>query len=195
MAFINHISNEITCKIVYDGPSMAGKTTNIQWLYYNLSVKKKKSHIQIPLDLERTQFFDFFPIELGTVQGVKIRFHLYTVPGQKKLQEHRQTVFKGVDGVVFVADSQPEKMPLNKWALEQLEILLKQQGQNLLEFPLVFQYNKRDLVNPTPLEQMRLTLNHHNAKDNDAIAKTGEGIMTSFKSITQLILDQLNRTK
>ena len=150
MSFINYSSREINCKIVYYGPGLCGKTTNLQYIYAKTSPEAKGKMISLATETERTLFFDFLPLSLGEIRGFKTRFHLYTVPGQVFYDASRKLILKGVDGVVFVADSQIERMEANIESLENLRTNLAEQGYNLDKLPYVIQYNKRDLPNVGP---------------------------------------------
>ena len=156
MSFINYSSREINCKIVYYGPGLCGKTTNLQWIYSKTNPDLKGKMISLATETERTLFFDFLPLALGQIRGFKTRFHLYTVPGQVFYDASRKLILKGVDGVVFVADSQVERMEANIESLENLRINLAEQGADLDTTPYVVQYNKRDLPNAAPLEDCLL---------------------------------------
>ncbi|MEA3508863.1 MAG: GTPase domain-containing protein, partial [candidate division NC10 bacterium] len=144
MSFINYAAREINCKLVYYGPGLCGKTTNLQFIYKKVDPATKGKLISLATETERTLFFDFLPLELGTVRGFKTRFHLYTVPGQIFYEASRKLILKGVDGVVFVADSQLERMEANIQSVEDMNIHLKEQGIDPVKIPLVMQYNKRD---------------------------------------------------
>jgi hypothetical protein len=154
MTFINYASREINCKIVYYGPGLCGKTTNLQWIYDKTNPNAKGKLISLATETDRTLFFDFLPLELGTVRGFKTRFHLYTVPGQVFYDASRKLILKGVDGVIFVADSQVERMDANVESIDNLQINLKAQGYDLLAIPYVLQLNKRDLPNVAPVDEM-----------------------------------------
>src|SRR5437879_1925454 len=145
MSFINYSSREINCKIVYYGPGLCGKTTNLQFIYKRTKPEAKGKMISLATETERTLFFDFLPLSLGEIRGFKTRFHLYTVPGQVFYDASRKLILKGVDGVVFVADSQVERIDANVESMENLKINLEEQGYNYPTIPLVVQYNKRDL--------------------------------------------------
>ena len=155
MSFINYSSREINCKIVYYGPGLCGKTTNLQFIYSKTNPDLKGKMISLATETERTLFFDFLPLALGQIRGFKTRFHLYTVPGQVFYDASRKLILKGVDGVVFVADSQIERMEANLESMDNLKINLLEQGFELEKVPFVIQYNKRDLPNAAPLEEMR----------------------------------------
>ena len=162
MTFINYASREINCKIVYYGPGLCGKTTNLQYIYDSTAPQAKGKLISLATETDRTLFFDFMPLELGTVRGFKTRFHLYTVPGQVYYDASRKLILKGVDGVVFVADSQEERMDANIESLYNLEENLQSQGYNLIDIPYVLQLNKRDLPNVVPTEELVSELNRKN---------------------------------
>src|ERR1019366_9109386 len=176
MSFFNHNAKEIHCKIVYYGPSLGGKTTNLQWVYQNTAEDQKSKLIALNTDVERTLFFDFLPLNLGEIRGYKTRFHLYTVPGQVVYDASRKLIMKGLDGVIFVADSQAERWEENIESMNNLETNLQQQGYDIRQVPLVIQYNKRDLPNVTPIQEMRKALNRYNATEFEAIATQGIGV-------------------
>jgi signal recognition particle receptor subunit beta len=159
MSFINYSSREINCKLVYYGPGLGGKTTNLQFIYARTSPEAKGKMISLATETERTLFFDFLPLSLGEIRGFKTRFHLYTVPGQVFYDASRKLILKGVDGVVFVADSQVERMEANIESVENLRQNLIEQGYNLDKLPYIVQYNKRDLPNAAPLDELRSQLN------------------------------------
>src|SRR5512133_47944 len=180
MSFINYASREINCKIVYYGPGLCGKTTNLQYIYQKTAADAKGKMISLATETERTLFFDFLPLALGEIRGFKTRFHLYTVPGQVFYDASRKLILKGVDGVVFVADSQEERMEANVESVENLRINLAEQGYNLDKLPYIIQYNKRDLPNVTPLEDLRRELNTRDVPDFEACAHTGEGVFETL---------------
>ncbi len=155
MSFINYSSREINCKIVYYGPGLCGKTTNLQFIYSKTNPDLKGKMISLATETERTLFFDFLPLALGQIRGFKTRFHLYTVPGQVFYDASRKLILKGVDGVVFVADSQIERMEANLESLDNLKVNLAEQGSDLDKTPYIVQYNKRDLPNAAPLDEIR----------------------------------------
>ncbi|HKY04518.1 MAG TPA: gliding-motility protein MglA, partial [Blastocatellia bacterium] len=158
MTFINYASREINCKIVYYGPGLGGKTTNLQYIYDSTAAQAKGKLISLATETDRTLFFDFLPLDLGTVRGFKTRFHLYTVPGQVFYDASRKLILKGVDGVVFVADSQRERMDANVESIFNLEQNLKQHGYDLAKIPYVLQLNKRDLPNTVPMDDLKAEL-------------------------------------
>jgi hypothetical protein len=193
MAFINYASREINCKIVYYGPGLCGKTTNLQTIYQRTSPDARGKMISLATETERTLFFDFLPLALGDIRGFKTRFHLYTVPGQVFYDASRKLILKGVDGVVFVADSQEERLDANIESMENLKDNLEEQGYQLEKLPFVIQYNKRDLPNQTPLEELRDLLNPDNVPDFEACALTGEGVFETLKAVAKQILVELKK--
>ncbi len=193
MSFINYASREINCKIVYYGPGLCGKTTNLQFVYQKTSPEAKGKMISLATETERTLFFDFLPLALGEIRGFKTRFHLYTVPGQVFYDASRKLILKGVDGVVFVADSQEERLDANIESLENLKVNLEEQGYQLEKLPFVMQYNKRDLPNVTPVEELRALLNPDGVPEYEACATTGEGVFETLKAVAKLILVDLKK--
>jgi signal recognition particle receptor subunit beta len=193
MSFINYASREINCKIVYYGPGLCGKTTNLQFVYNKTAQEARGKMISLATETERTLFFDFLPLALGEIKGFKTRFHLYTVPGQVFYDASRKLILKGVDGVVFVADSQEERMDANIESLDNLAINLREQGYDLNKIPFVIQYNKRDLPNIVSVEELRRELNLTNIPDFEACATTGEGVFETLKAIAKLILIDLKK--
>jgi hypothetical protein len=193
MSFINYASREINCKIVYYGPGLCGKTTNLQHVYQKTAPDAKGKMISLATETERTLFFDFLPLALGEIRGFKTRFHLYTVPGQVFYDASRKLILKGVDGVVFVADSQEERFDANIESLDNLRINLEEQGYDLDKIPFVIQYNKCDLPNVTPLEELRALLNPRGVPEFQACATTGEGVFETLKSVAKLILVELRQ--
>lgn len=188
MSFVNYHTKEINCKIVYYGPGLGGKTTNIQYVYQKTSGDAKGKIISLNTENERTLFFDFLPLELGEIRGFKTRFHLYTVPGQVFYEASRKLIIRGVDGIVFVADSQVEKMEANRESLESLKRNLIEQGCDIQKIPLVMQWNKRDLPNVTSIEEMERTLNLWKSPSYQAIALKGQGVFDTLKTISKLVL-------
>ena len=159
MSLINYASREINCKLVYYGPGLGGKTTNLEYVYQKVAPTSRGKMISLATETERTLFFDFLPVDLGTIRGFKTRFHLYTVPGQVYYNASRKLILKGVDGVVFVADSQIERMEANIEAMQNLYDNLAEHGYDLTKLPFVVQYNKRDLPNAAPLAELQSALN------------------------------------
>lgn len=195
MSFINYASREINCKIVYYGPGLCGKTTNLQFVYQKTAPDAKGKMISLATETERTLFFDFLPLSLGEIRGFKTRFHLYTVPGQVFYDASRKLILKGVDGVVFVADSQEERIDANIESLENLRTNLKEQGYDLDKLPYIIQYNKRDLPGAMSVEELRRELNTTNVPEFEACATTGEGVFETLKAVAKLILVDLKKGK
>jgi mutual gliding-motility protein MglA len=194
MTFINYASREINCKIVYYGPGLCGKTTNLQYIYDKTNPGAKGKLISLATETDRTLFFDFLPLELGTVRGFKTRFHLYTVPGQVFYDASRKLILKGVDGVIFVADSQVERMDANVEAIENLKSNLKSQGYDLMNIPYVLQLNKRDLPNVESVEEMKRLLMQKNEPVFEAVAAKGPGVFETLKGVAKLVLSELTKT-
>ena len=193
MSFINYSSREINCKIVYYGPGLCGKTTNLQFIYNKTNPELKGKMISLATETERTLFFDFLPLALGQIRGFKTRFHLYTVPGQVFYDASRKLILKGVDGVVFVADSQVERMEANIESLDNLRVNLSEQGYELDKISCVIQYNKRDLPNAADLEEMRRLLNPGNLPEFEACATTGQGVFETLKAVARGVLRDLKQ--
>ena len=193
MSFINYSSREINCKIVFYGPGLCGKTTNLQFIYNKTNPDAKGKMISLATETERTLFFDFLPLSLGEIRGFKTRFHLYTVPGQVFYDASRKLILKGVDGVVFVADSQIERMEANLESLENLRINLAEQGYDLDKIPFVLQYNKRDLPNAAEVVELRRLLNPRMVPDYEASATIGNGVFETLKAVAKLVLTELKK--
>ncbi len=191
MSFVNYNTREINCKIVYYGPGLGGKTTNIQYVYQRTSGESKGKMISLNTENERTLFFDFLPLDLGEIRGFKTRFHLYTVPGQVFYEASRKLILRGVDGVVFVADSQVERMEANLESLRGLESNLAEQGYDVRKLPLVMQWNKRDLPNAMSLQDMEKQLNKWDVPSFEAVAIKGQGVFETLKMMSKLVLMNL----
>lgn len=191
MALINVAAREIHCKIVYYGPGMCGKTTNLQYIHGQVPQATKGDLLSIATETERTLFFDFLPLDLGKVRGFQTRFHLYTVPGQVLYERTRVAVLNGADGVVFVADSQRNKLEENVNSLKELARNVQKQGKNFKEFPLILQYNKRDLPNALPVEVLDKYLNPFNWTRIEACAASGPGVFDTLKGISKLVISKL----
>lgn len=191
MSFINHNAKEIHCKIVYYGPSLGGKTTNIQWVYQSLAKDQQAKLVALNTEIERTLFFDFLPLDVGEIRGFQTRFHVYTVPGQVIYDASRKLILKGLDGVVFVVDSQADRLEENISSMKNLEKNLEQQGYNIKEIPLLIQYNKRDLPNSMPIAELRRHINKHNAPEIEAVAFEGKGVLDSFKMVSKSVIQIL----
>jgi len=193
MSFINHMAREINCKVVYYGPGLCGKTTNLQYIYDKTVPQSKGKMISLATETERTLFFDFLPLSLGEIRGFKTRFHLYTVPGQVFYDASRKLILKGVDGVIFVADSQIERLEANQESLDNLRTNLAEQGYSLEKIPYVIQYNKRDLPNVVDVAELRELLNPMTVPDYEAVARTGIGVFDTLKAVSKLVLTELKR--
>ena len=193
MSMINYASREINCKLVYYGPGLGGKTTNLEFVYNKVAPGSRGKMISLATETERTLFFDFLPLSLGEIRGFKTRFHLYTVPGQVFYDASRKLILKGVDGVVFVADSQIERMEANLESVENLRVNLQEQGYDLDKVPFVMQYNKRDLPNAVPVEELRKVLNPRNVTERQAVAPTGVGVFDTLKDVAKLVLTELKK--
>ena len=193
MTFINYAAREINCKIVYYGPGLCGKTTNLQWIYDKTNPQAKGKLISLATETDRTLFFDFLPLDLGQVRGFKTRFHLYTVPGQVFYDASRKLILKGVDGVVFVADSQDARMEANSESLQNLDKNLKEQGYDLKEIPYVLQLNKRDLPSAVKAEEMYRQLNFKSEPTFEAVAVNGTGVFDTLKAVAKLVLTELKK--
>lgn len=191
MALINVAAREIHCKIVYYGPGMCGKTTNFQWIHGQVPQATKGDLLSIATETERTLFFDFLPLDLGKVRGFQTRFHLYTVPGQVLYDRTRVAVLNGADGVVFVADSQRSKLEENVNSLKELARNVQKQGKKFQEFPLVLQYNKRDLPNALPVAVLDKYLNPFNWPRFEACAASGPGVFDTLKGISKIVIGKL----
>ena len=194
MTFINYVAREINCKIVYYGPGLGGKTTNLQYLYDITGAENKGKLISLATETERTLFFDFLPIDLGQIRGLRTRFHLYTVPGQVFYDASRKLILRGVDGVVFVADSQDERSDANLESLSNLDLNLKEHGFDLAKIPYVLQLNKRDLPNATPVEQLQRMLLVKGEPMFEAVATKGIGILETLKGIARQVLVELRKS-
>jgi signal recognition particle receptor subunit beta len=192
LSFINFAAKEINCKLVYYGAGLGGKTTNLEKVYEMTPNKGKM--ISLATESDRTLFFDFLPLDLGTVRGFKTRFHLYTVPGQVFYDASRKLILRGVDGVVFVADSQAERMDANIESIENLEENLKEHGYDLQTIPYVLQLNKRDLPNVLSVEELKKELRRKDEPVIEAVAYKGVGIFETLKEVSRLVLAELRKS-
>jgi len=192
MPFVNFMSREINCKLVYYGPGLCGKTTNLKYIYERANPDARGKLISLATETERTLFFDFLPLDLGSVRGFKVRLQLYTVPGQVFYDASRKLILRGADGVVFVADSQEMREEANIESLENLEENLKEHGLILKKLPFVIQYNKRDLPDILSVEQLRQSLNVLGVPDHEAVAHKGGGVFETLKSVSKLVLTELS---
>ncbi|MBI4466816.1 MAG: GTPase domain-containing protein [Acidobacteria bacterium] len=193
MSFINFAAREINCKLVYYGPGLGGKTANLQWIYDNANPGQKGKMISLATETDRTLFFDFLPLDLGTVRGFKTRFHLYTVPGQVFYDASRKLILKGVDGVVFVADSQEERMDANLETLENLQDNLKEHGFDFQAIPYVLQLNKRDLPSALSVDDLKKELQLKGEPVVEGVAITGAGVFETLRAVAQLVLAELKK--
>ncbi len=193
MSFINFAAREINCKIVYYGPGLGGKTTNLQYVYDKTGEKQKGKMISLATETDRTLFFDFLPLDLGTVRGFRTRFHLYTVPGQVFYDASRKLILRGVDGVVFVADSQEERMDANLEALDNLQENLQEHGYDLTKIPYVLQLNKRDLPSAMGLDDLKRELIRKEEPVFEAVAFQGTGVFETLKEVARLVLTELKK--
>ena len=193
MTFINYASKEINCKIVYYGPGLCGKTTNLQYIYNKTAPESKGKMISLATEADRTLFFDFLPLDLGSVRGFKTRIHLYTVPGQVFYDASRKLILRGVDGIVFVADSQEERMDANTEALDNLMSNLKEHGYDFNKIPYVLQLNKRDLPNVLPVETLAKELQRKGEPVIEAVAFQGQGVFETLKEIARQVLVELKK--
>jgi len=193
VSLINYASREINCKIVYYGPGLGGKTTNIKYIYSKISPGIRGKLISLATELDRTLFFDFLPVDVGTIKGFKTRFHLYTVPGQVYYNASRKLILKGVDGIIFVADSQIERFDDNIDSRENMKANLAILGLYISNLPLVIQYNKRDLPNISPIDKLTGVLNPRNAPYFEAVATQGIGVFDTLKACSKLVIRTLSR--
>ena len=193
MSFINYAAREINCKIVYYGAGLGGKTTNLQWIFDQTLAKTGGKMISLATETDRTLFFDFLPLDLGTVRGFKTRFHLYTVPGQVFYDASRKLILRGVDGVVFVADSQEERMDANLEAIENLQENLRERGYDFLKMPYVLQLNKRDLPSAVPVEELKKSLIRKNESAFEAVAYKGIGVFETLRECGRQVLAELKK--
>ena len=191
MSFINYAAREINVKIVFYGPGLCGKTTNLQYIYEKSSPQQKGKLISLATETDRTLFFDFLPLDLGAVRGFKTRFHLYTVPGQVFYDASRKLILKGVDGVVFVADSQEARMDANVESLSNLEDNLSENGFELKTVPYVLQFNKRDLPSAMVVDDMYRLLNFKGEPTFEAVATKGIGVFETLKAVAKQVLYEL----
>ena len=191
MSFINHNSKEIYCKVIYVGPSGSGKTANVRWIYNQTTPDKTSELLKLPFSPTSNVFFEFLPMSIGNIRNFSTRLHLYTIPGGGLMQSTSKMILKGLDGIVFVADSDPLKLDQNIQCLNQLKASLKDEGLELKKIPLVIQYNKRDLENVETLSNLKLSLNHYNSPDIEAVATSGQGVMNTLQTIAKIIITVL----
>jgi hypothetical protein len=191
MSFINYAAREINVKIVFYGPGLCGKTTNLQYIFEKSAPQQKGKLISLATETDRTLFFDFLPLDLGAVRGFKTRFHLYTVPGQVFYDASRKLILKGVDGVVFVADSQEARMDANEESLSNLEDNLMENGFDLKSIPYVLQFNKRDLPSAVLVDDMYRLINFKGEPTFEAVATKGIGVFETLKAVAKQVLYEL----
>ncbi len=191
MALINIAAQEIHCKIVYYGIGYCGKTTNLQYVFKSINPAARGEMLSIATETERTLFFDFLPLDLGTVHGFRTRFHLYTVPGQILYERTRLAVLNGADGIVFVVDSQAEKFEENVQSITELEMNLRRLGKDLGNFPFVIQWNKRDMPSALPVPVLDRYLNRRRVPSFEAIAADGKGVYATLRSISKRVMANL----
>jgi mutual gliding-motility protein MglA len=192
MSMINYASREINCKIVYYGPGLCGKTSNLEYVYQKVNPETRGKLISLATENERTLFFDFLPVDLGTIRGFKTRFHLYTVPGQVYYNASRRLILKGVDGIVFVADSHPERMDANLASMQNLYENLAEYGYQPRQLPMVLQYNKRDLPERLPFEEMTAQLNPGGLEEFEAVAYEGDGVFDTLRAVSKRVIRALS---
>ena len=193
MSFVNLVVREINCKIVYYGPGLSGKTTNLRWIFEHRTAKKGDRMISLSTEYDRTLFFDFLPVDLGTFRDFRVRLHLYTVPGQVLHEPSRGLLLRGVDGVVLVADSQKDRMKANLEALESLQDNLRAQGYDFAELPYLLQLNKRDLPTALLVEKLKSLLVRKEEPVIEAVASKGVGVYETLRDIGRLVLAQLKQ--
>jgi len=193
LSFLNYSTREINFKIVYYGPGLSGKTTNIKQIYEKIKSENKGKLVSLATETERTLFFDFFPLDLGQIKGYKVKFHLYTVPGQIYYSSSRKLILKGVDGLVFVADSQRERFEANIESIEDMFENLREYKLDFDKMPYVLQLNKRDLPNITPVDELIPVLRKKNEPVVEAVATTGDGVIDTLKQISKLVMIDVKR--
>jgi len=193
MTFINYASREINCKIVYYGPGLCGKTTNIQWIHSQANPEKRGKLVSLATETDRTLFFDFLPLDMGVIKGFKVRFHLYTVPGQVFYDASRKLILRGCDGVIFVADSQRPRLEANIESIANLATNLRDNGFDIRTIPYVLQLNKRDMPTAAPLGEMEELLRFRNEPMLEAVASQGTGVIETLKACARQILLELQK--
>jgi signal recognition particle receptor subunit beta len=192
MSMINYANREINCKVVYYGSGLGGKTTNLEYVYSRVNPETKGKMISLATETDRTLFFDFLPIDLGEIRGFKTRFHLYTVPGQVYYNASRRLILKGVDGVIFVADSQRSRLEANVEAMHNLYENMESYGYDIESIPFVIQYNKRDLPDIMSVEELRSVLNPMGVPDFEAVAIEGEGVFQTLSAVSKLVVKSIS---
>jgi mutual gliding-motility protein MglA len=192
MSMINYASREINCKLVYYGTGLGGKTTNLEYIHTRVDPDTRGKMISLATEADRTLFFDFLPVDLGEIRGFKTRFHLYTVPGQVYYNASRKLILKGVDGIIFVADSQAHRAEANIEAMHNLYENLEEYGLDLAKIPFAIQYNKRDLPGAIPVEELRKELNPGGVPDFEAVAIEGTGVFETLRAVSKLVVKTLS---
>ena len=192
MSMINYASREINCKVVYYGSGLGGKTTNLEYVYSRVNPNTKGKMISLATETERTLFFDFLPIDLGEIRGFRTRFHLYTVPGQVYYNASRRLILKGVDGLIFVADSQRSRLEANIEAMHNLYENMESYGYDIETIPFVIQYNKRDLPDIMSTEELRSVLNPMGVPDFEGVAIEGDGVFQTLSAVSKLVVQSLS---
>jgi mutual gliding-motility protein MglA len=193
VSLVNYSAREIICKIVYYGPGRSGKTTNLQWIHERVPAERRGALMSLATEMDRTLFFDYLPVELGVIAGFRVRFQLYTVPGQVYYDATRRLVLQGADGVVFVADSHRRRVDDNFASFRNLQENLLQNGFDPRNFPICVQYNKRDVTDPIPLDDLEAALNFRCMPSHQACAVTGEGVFDTLHSVSAQVLRELSR--
>ncbi|UCE03888.1 MAG: GTPase domain-containing protein [Candidatus Latescibacterota bacterium] len=191
MSLINYSTQEISCKVVYYGPGLGGKTTNVRYVYTRLRPESKGKLISLATEMDRTLFFDFLPLDLGTIKGFQIRFHLYTVPGQVYYDASRKLILRGVDGIIFVADSLASRFDANVESMYNMHENLAEHGLMLSDVPFALQYNKRDMRDVVALEDLQEELNPSRYPYFEAVATQGVGVFDTLKSVSKQVLRKL----
>jgi signal recognition particle receptor subunit beta len=192
MSMINYASREINCKVVYYGTGLGGKTTNLEHIHSRVNPETRGKMISLATETDRTLFFDFLPIDLGSIKGFKTRFHLYTVPEQVYYNASRKLILKGVDGIIFVADSQPHRAEANIEAMHNLYENLESYGYELASIPFVIQYNKRDVPDAVSIEELRAQLNPSGVPDFEAVAVHGDGVFETLRGVSKMVVKNLS---
>jgi signal recognition particle receptor subunit beta len=195
VSLVNHTLKQLICKVIYYGPGLSGKTTNIQYIYEHSQQSDRGKLVELGTENERTLFFDFLPLAAGIQEGYQTRFHLFSIPGQTFYEISRQFMLKAVDGIVFVADSQPERMEANIESYESLEKALDQRGYDIHRLPLVLQYNKRDLPGAVTIQELEATFNPAHRPYIEAVANRGQGVMETLQAISQSIIEDIKSGK
>jgi len=194
MAFLNHSTGELHCKVVYYGPGLGGKTTNLEYVHSKISTPTLTKMTTLATEGDRTLYFDLLPLDLGEILGYRTRFHIYTVPGQPRYKISRRIILNGVDGIVFVADSSPSRLFQNRESLADLRENLALSSRALASIPLIFQYNKRDLRNALSTEQLNALLNSSRCPVHEAVATEGVGVLETLKSIFGTVVGELTKS-